>query len=76
MEVERKSHSTTKSKQSNPGQFLDSTSHSSTENVTLVEKAVLSPQLFRNLSPDEAVALLSVKGHSMDDVIQVMPVYV
>ncbi len=76
VEVERKSHSTTKNKQSNPGQFLDSTSHSSTENVTLVEKAVLSPQLFRNLSPNEAVALLSVKGHSMDDVIQVMPVYV
>lgn len=76
VEVERKSHSTTTSKQSNPGQFLDSTSHSSTENVTLVEKAVLSPQLFRNLSPDEAVALLSVKGHSMDDVIQVMPVYI
>jgi type IV secretory pathway TraG/TraD family ATPase VirD4 len=76
VEVERKSHSTTHGRQSNPGQCSDSTSHSSTENVTLVEKAVLSPQLFRNLSPDGVVASLSVKGHSRDDVIQVMPVYV
>ena len=42
---------------------FSTTSRSSTENVTLVDKPVLSPQLFRKLEPDQAIALLSVNGH-------------
>lgn len=44
--------------------------------TTFVEKSVLSPQLFRKLQPGQAVALLSIEGHSMDDVIWMMPVFV
>lgn len=80
VEVERKSHSKTSGTQKNSssGSFLGSTSSSTsaTENTTLVEKSVLSPQLFRKLQPDQAIALLSINGHSMDDVMQMMAIYV
>lgn len=75
-EVIRTSYSQTSSSQSHPDKFFNSNSTSSTQNTTLVEKAVLSPQLFRNLQPNQAVALLSIRGHSMDDVINMMPIYI
>ena len=48
-------------------------SHS--ESVSTVERPILDAQLFRSLYPEQAVALLSVGGHSMDDVINVKSVY-
>lgn len=76
VEVIRKSHSHTTGKQNQPDKIFSSKSISDTENTTLVEKSVLSPQLFRNLQPDQAIALLSIQGHSMDDVMGMMPVFV
>src|SRR5690606_14456175 len=76
VEVERKTHSYTSGKQNSYTGFSSTSTYSSstTENITLVDKPVLSPQLFRQLPPDEAVALLSVNGHSMDDVIWMLAV--
>jgi hypothetical protein len=33
---------------------------------------VIDPQLVRNLMPEQAIALLSIHGHSCDDVINTM----
>jgi type IV secretory pathway TraG/TraD family ATPase VirD4 len=37
---------------------------------------VVDAQLFRELKPSHAVAILTLSGHSMDDVLTLMPVYV
>lgn len=76
VEVIRKTHSQTHGQQTQFNRLLGGDSSSSTENTTLVEKSVLSPQLFRQLQPDQAIALLSVNGYSMDDVIWMVPVFV
>jgi hypothetical protein len=62
---------------SNPKSFFDSTSnhHSSTQSITESRESVLDATLFRHLSPDQAVALLSLNGHSMDDVLELVPVF-
>jgi type IV secretory pathway TraG/TraD family ATPase VirD4 len=59
VEVERKTTSKTVGR--------DSSSETTTK--MLVEKHVLNPQLFRNLRREHAVAVLSINGHSMDDVL-------
>lgn len=74
-EVIRTSYSYTTGSQKQPDKFFSTSSQSTTENHNLVEKAVLSPQLFRNLEPSQAIALLSIRGHSMDDVINMLPIY-
>jgi hypothetical protein len=75
VEVIRKSYSTTTGSQKHPTNFFSSSSSSTTENISFIDKPVLDAQLFRKLTPDQALALLSIEGHSMDDVIQVMSVY-
>lgn len=57
---------------SNHKSFLDSTSRHSSSTQTIAEsrESVLDATLFRHLSPDQAVALLSINGHSMDDVLE------
>jgi type IV secretory pathway TraG/TraD family ATPase VirD4 len=52
-----------------------SSSSSETTTQTLVDKPVLSPQLFRNLDPNHAIAILSINGHSMDDVLQMKQIF-
>jgi hypothetical protein len=49
-------------------------SHST--NLSYKDKAVLDAQLMRGLGENQAVALLSIQGHSMDDVLNMQPVYV
>ena len=44
--------------------------------TTLREKAVLDPQVIRELGKDQAIAILSINSQSRDDVINVRPVYV
>lgn len=62
---------------SNPKSFLDSTSRHSSSTQTIAEsrESVLDATLFRHLSPDQAVALLSLNGHSMDDILELLPVF-
>jgi len=62
---------------SNAKSLFDSTSKnlSSTQSITETRESVLDATLFRKLSPDEAVALLSIHGHSMDDVIELLPLF-
>ena len=73
VEVKRVSYSdSTGQSHRNYGSSYDS--HS--ESVSTVERPILDSQLFRSLHPEQAVALLSVGGHSMDDVINVKSVYV
>lgn len=69
VEVQRE----TKSYTSGHGQYSSS---SETKTISLVDKPVLSPQLFRNLDPNHAVAILSIGGHSMDDVLMMKQVFV
>jgi type IV secretory pathway TraG/TraD family ATPase VirD4 len=76
VEIKRITHSHTSGKQKQPEKFLSSKSSSSTQSVNYVEKTVLNPQLFRQLEPNQAIALLSIKGVSMDDVLWVMPVFI
>ncbi|MDX2164906.1 MAG: type IV secretion system DNA-binding domain-containing protein [Gammaproteobacteria bacterium] len=70
VEVERETKSYT------TGSTGSSSSNSETKTITLVDKPVLSPQLFRNLDPNHAIAILSVGGHSMDDVLMMKQVLV
>jgi hypothetical protein len=39
-------------------------------------EGVVDAQLFRELNPGQAVAILSLSGHSMDDILTLKPVYV
>jgi hypothetical protein len=48
---------------------------SSTQSIAEARESVLDAALFRNLSPNQAVALLSLEGRSMDDVVEVLPVF-
>jgi|GEM_PF-2202153 len=52
------------------------TSRSQSESTSWMEKHVLTAQVFRQLSPNQAVALLSIEGQSADDVLEMTPVYV
>ncbi len=70
VEVERETKSYT------TGSAGSSSTQSETKTITLVDKPVLSPQLFRNLDPNHAIAILSVGGHSMDDVLMMKQVFV
>jgi len=58
--------------------FTEPTSrhHSDTQSITEVHESVLDATLFRNLAPNQAVALLSLQGCSMDDVLELMPIFV
>lgn len=55
-----------------------STGANSYENKTITEsrEGVVDAQLFRELTPGEAVAILSLAGYSMDDIVMLKPVYV
>lgn len=48
---------------------------SRTKTTTKVERAVLDPQLIRNLAPSQAVALLIIDGYSRDDVLNTQAIY-
>jgi type IV secretory pathway TraG/TraD family ATPase VirD4 len=76
VEVEKITYSHTSGKQKHHEQTFASKSSSSTENISFVEKTILNPQLFRQLNPNQAVAMLSVNGISMDDVLEVMPILI
>ena len=52
------------------------TSRSKTESMSWTEKQVLNAQIFRQLSPDQAIALLSIGGQSADDILDMMSVYI
>lgn len=47
-----------------------------TKTFTDSREGVVDAQLFRHLKPEQAVGIFSLSGHSMDDVINLMPVYI
>ena len=57
--------------------FTDTSSNHNSSTQTLAEsrESVLDPALFRSLTANQAVALLSMEGQSMDDVLELLPVY-
>jgi len=71
----RKSFSQTKGKSS---EFFGKSSKnsSSTQGISEHRESVVDAALFRSLSPNQAVALLSIHGYSMDDVLELMPVFI
>lgn len=46
-----------------------------TDNTTMA-RPVINPQLIRTLKPHQAIALLVIKGHSSDDILNMNPVYI
>jgi hypothetical protein len=44
--------------------------------VSWSQRNVINPQLFRQMGPDHALALLSIGGRAYDDVLKLDPVYV
>jgi type IV secretory pathway TraG/TraD family ATPase VirD4 len=72
--VENRSLSSQKSK-SDRGNSRSSSSTSSSENISLRERNILDSQLIRSLKPYQAVACLSINQQSMDDVINLQPVF-
>ncbi|MCP4278794.1 MAG: TraM recognition domain-containing protein [Alteromonas sp.] len=50
--------------------------HSTTESVAESRESVLDATLFRHLTPNQAVTLLSLQGRSMDDVLELLPLFV
>lgn len=44
--------------------------------ISEAKENVLDPQVFRDLNPKQAVAILSIADFSMDDVLNLLPVYV
>lgn len=74
--VLRKTQSQTKGNSTNTAKASSSSKHrSGSDSITEAREAVLDAALFRNLKVNQAVALLSLKGESMDDVLELMPVY-
>ena len=77
VEVIRKTHSKTSGNSTQKSLFGNgSESNSNTESISYTEKTVLDAQLFRSLQPDQALALLSIDGKSMDDVINTFAIYI
>ncbi len=74
VEVERISNSTGHSRPEFFGQGSPTVTESESKSMT--ERQVVNPQLFRQLEPSQAVALLAVGGRAMDDVIECVPVFV
>ncbi|RDI37984.1 hypothetical protein AQULUS_24930 (plasmid) [Aquicella lusitana] len=46
-----------------------------TKTITESREGVIDAQLFRELHPGQAVTILSLSGHSMDDIVNLKPVY-
>jgi type IV secretory pathway TraG/TraD family ATPase VirD4 len=77
VEIYRTTTSHTTSKSSDAKSFFGgSKSTSNTSSTSVVDKAVIDAQLFRNLDPEQALALLSINGRSMDDIARTIAVYV
>ena len=69
VETQKIVNSTTRSHGSNG-------SNSSTQSINYQQKEVIDGQLFRTMEPNQALALLSLKGRAADDVLTVKPVFV
>ncbi len=74
VEIDRTSTSKSRSTPDFLGNGSPSTTESESKSST--EKQVVNPQLFRQLEPNQGVALLAVGGRAMDDVIECVPVFV
>ena len=75
VEVSRRTFGESSGTQEQGGRGSNS-SRSKSESTSWTEKQVLNAQIFRQLSPDQAIALLSIGGQSADDILDMMPVYV
>lgn len=50
-------------------------SHGDSNTISDAREGVVDAQLFRELQPAEAIAILSLAGQSIDDVLTLLPVY-
>lgn len=75
VDIQRVSRTEGTTKSSSTG-WGEKTSTSQSTSVSDYERQVLNPQLFRQLGPNQAVALLSISGVAMDDVIAAVPLFV
>ena len=77
IEVERESESRQTSRSTNAG-LNGGGSRSSSRSASLSRtlQNVINPQVFRLLEPDEAIATLTIRGASFDDVVKMPAVFV
>lgn len=57
------------------GMIGDYEEHTITQNIAETRETILDPQLFRQLSQGQMIGMLSVNGHSMDDLFNLFPVF-
>jgi len=74
--VQRKTTSQTIGNSTGTVTEATATHHSTTQSITESRESVLDATLFRNLSQNQAVALLSLQGRSMDDILKLLPLFV
>jgi hypothetical protein len=55
--------------------FSFSFSNSASQTISEVRDSVLEAQVFRSLSPDYALAILSIDNKSRDDTLKLSPIY-
>ena len=53
-----------------------SDSQTTTKSWSVQRMSVIDPQFVRKLGKDEALAIMSLRGHAFDDVLKLRPVYV
>ena len=49
---------------------------SKNESLSFVDKSLLDSQFVRGLEANQAIALLSMHGYSMDDVLEMEPIFI
>ena len=58
-----------------PKSFSFSFRNSSSQTISEVRDSVLEAQIFRSLSPDSALAILSIDNKSRDDTLKLSPIF-
>jgi len=76
VETGRRSYASQSGHTSVPDKWSKSHHRSTNESLSFQDKPVIDAQLVRALGPNQAIALLSVGGYSLDDVLELKPVFV
>ena len=74
--IQRKTISQTKGSTTGGWKQPGTTHRSDSQSITETRESVLDATLFRNLTQNQVVALLSINGQSMDDVLELIPLFV
>jgi hypothetical protein len=74
--IQRKTSSKNTGFSKNVSNLFKTKNTSDSQSITEVKESILDSSLFRDLSLNQVVALLSIKGESMDDILKLLPLFV